>query len=100
MHEILGDYRNFIEVGGRRISHAIDPRSGYPVPDTIASVTVVGPSAMRADAMATALLVAGAEIGYALAVREEVAALFILRRNGEFEEQATPQFAAYLLPEE
>ena len=36
----------------------------------------------------------------ALAVRNEVAALFILRWNGEFEEQATPQFAAYLLPEE
>lgn len=36
----------------------------------------------------------------ALAVRKEVAALFILRWNGEFEEQATPQFAAYLLPEE
>jgi len=35
-----GDYRNFIEIEGRRISHTIDPRTGYPVTHGVASVTV------------------------------------------------------------
>jgi thiamine biosynthesis lipoprotein len=44
--------------GGVRHGHVLDPRTGRPVP-TRASVTVVCPSATRADALSTALLVMG-----------------------------------------
>lgn len=53
-----GDYENFFEVGGRRYCHIIDPKTGYPVSHWVA-VTVTAPSALKADAYATALFVLG-----------------------------------------
>jgi thiamine biosynthesis lipoprotein len=55
-----GDYERFVEIDGERFHHIIDPRSGHPARG-LASVTVVGDSAERADGLATALLVAGPE---------------------------------------
>ncbi len=53
-----GDYERFFIYEGRRYHHIIDPRTGYPVDDTI-MVTVIHPVAAIADAAATALFVAG-----------------------------------------
>ncbi|MEJ2433767.1 MAG: FAD:protein FMN transferase [Pseudolabrys sp.] len=50
-----GDYRNFfVDDNGKRYSHIINPKTGYPVTHQAASVTVVAKSAMEADAWATA----------------------------------------------
>ncbi len=89
-----GDYRDFRIVGGRRISHTIDPRSGAPVTHRLASVCVVDKSTARADAYSTAMMVLGPQEGMALATRLGLAALFIERTaNGEgFTERATPEF--------
>jgi thiamine biosynthesis lipoprotein len=65
-----GDYRDYREINGRRISHTIDPRTGQPVAHGLASVTVVHASVAAADAWATALMVLGPEEGMALARRE------------------------------
>ena len=91
-----GDYRNYRETAdGKRFSHTIDPRTGRPIEHRLASVTVLHPSCMTADAMATALNVLGPEAGYALAEREKVAAFFLVRKaDGTFEEKATPAFEA------
>jgi thiamine biosynthesis lipoprotein len=59
-----GHYRRFVTIGGQRFSHIIDPRSGMPVSDP-ASVTVIAPDALTADALATAITVLGAEAGLA-----------------------------------
>lgn len=56
-----GDYRNFFVADGKRYSHTIDPRTGRPVKHGLASVTVVAPTCMVADAWATALSVLGPE---------------------------------------
>lgn len=90
-----GDYRNFFEHEGVRYSHTIDPATGRPVSHTLASVTVLHPSAMRADALATALLVLGPEAGYRLAERQRIAALFITRVGDDFEDNATPLFEQF-----
>ena len=74
-----GDYRNYLEIDGRFYSHTIDPRTGAPVAHTTGGVTVLAPSAGYADALATALLVLGAEDGLELAERENIAALFLTR---------------------
>ncbi len=99
VHEVSvatsGDYRNYFEQDGRRYSHTIDPRTGRPVNHTLASVTVLSPSAMHADAMATGLMVMGPDAGYALAEREALAVVFIVRTEDGFVSRASPAFARY-----
>ncbi|HAT29559.1 MAG TPA: thiamine biosynthesis protein ApbE [Janthinobacterium sp.] len=76
-----GDYRRFFQRGARRYSHTLDPRSGAPIDNALASVTVVHAECMAADAWSTALTVLGAEAGLALADRLGLAARF-LERDG------------------
>ncbi len=85
-----GDYRNYFEQNGKRYSHTINPRTGKPITHTLASVSVLHPSCMRADALATGFMVLGPEAAYDLAVREDVAAYFIIRSPEGFQEKSTP----------
>ena len=62
-----GDYRQFFERGHRRYGHIMDPRSGYPADSGVASVTVVAPDCLTADALATAIFVMGRDKGLKLA---------------------------------
>jgi thiamine biosynthesis lipoprotein len=74
-----GDYRHWVTVEGRQLSHTMDPRRGAPLLSSPASVTVIAPSCAEADAWATALMVVGPEAGAALAARQGLSALFLLR---------------------
>lgn len=91
-----GDYRNFFEVDGRRYSHSIDPRTGYPVSHDLVSVTVVDASAMTADAWATALTVLGFDEGMAVAKAHGLAVYFIQRQGEGFYSSYTPVFGQFL----
>jgi len=93
-----GDYRNFFDVAGHRFSHELDPRTGRPVANPPASVSVVHPDSTCADAMATALMVLGPTDGYARAQKLHLAALFVTRGQGAFDVHATPEFEKLLLP--
>lgn len=90
-----GDYRHFFEVDGRYYSHTIDPRTGKPVEHNLASVSVVAPSAMQADALATALLVLGRAAGTELALRQDIAAVFIERASLGLKQTVSPAFQRY-----
>lgn len=88
-----GDYRHFVETGGRYVSHHIDPRTGYPVAHRVASVSVVADDCMHADSLGTTMTVLGPEAGIAYATRHGLAVLFILHDEaGGFEERASPAF--------
>ncbi len=87
-----GDYRNYFEVDGQRYSHTIDTRTGKPITHSLASVTVVDDSGYRADALATAFMVMGPEKAIAFALKEQVAALFLLHNDAGVEELTTPAF--------
>jgi thiamine biosynthesis lipoprotein len=88
-----GDYRSFYEAGGQRRSHIVDPRTGRPVTHGLASVTVVSPDAVLADAWATALAVLGFDEGAALAEAEGIAAYLISRLpDGSLATRSTPGF--------
>jgi thiamine biosynthesis lipoprotein len=87
-----GDYQKYREVDGQRITHILDPRTGRPLSHRLASVTVIDPLAVRADAFDTALMVLGTDEGLALATKLNLAALFIERTNDGFTERATPRF--------
>lgn len=87
-----GDYRNFFEQDGRRFSHTIDGRTGYPVEHELASVSVLHPSVALADAWATALTVVGAEKGLAMAEEFNLAAYFIVRTDNGYQQLSSRQF--------
>jgi thiamine biosynthesis lipoprotein len=63
-----GDAEQFVEIGGRRYSHIVDPRTGLGS-TTRALATVIAPRGAIADALATALAVVGAEGAAALLER-------------------------------
>lgn len=70
-----GDHWHAFDHAGRRYSHTIDPRTGEPVHHALASVTVLHPECMQADALATVITVLGPQEGLALAQRLGLAAL-------------------------
>jgi thiamine biosynthesis lipoprotein len=61
-----GDYRNFFEIGGKRYSHVIDPKTGYPVHNGVVSVSIIADTCTFADGLATAVMVLGVEKGLVL----------------------------------
>jgi thiamine biosynthesis lipoprotein len=62
-------------------SHIIDPASGEALPAR-GSVSIIDPSAFRADALSTALYVMGPQRGLAWARAHDVTAIFISERGG------------------
>ena len=74
-----GDYRHWVELDGRVASHTMDPRTGKPLSNALASVTVLADDCMRADAWATVLMVLGEIEGPRLAKTLSMDALFIVR---------------------
>lgn len=74
-----GNYRHFREVCGRTISHTMDPRTGAPLQNEVASVTVLASRCMTADAWATALLVMGVETGLEAARAHGFDVIFVLQ---------------------
>ena len=87
-----GDYRNFYEINGKRYSHTIDPSTGRPVENRVASVTVIHPSCMVSDALATTLAVKGYEQGKRFADEQGYAVLWILRNPDGIEEKLSNHF--------
>ncbi len=57
-----GNYEKYIMFKGKRYSHIINPKTGYPS-SGIVSVTVFAPKAELADALATSVFVMGKEVG-------------------------------------
>ncbi len=60
-----GDYERYFEKDGQRYHHILDPKSGYPA-QGVRQVTITGPNGALADALATAVMVLGANEGLKL----------------------------------
>lgn len=60
-----GNYEKYAFINGRRYSHTIDPKTGFPV-SGIKSVTIIAPSTELADALATPVMVMGIRAGLEL----------------------------------
>ena len=77
-----GEYRNYYDINGRRYSHIISPKTGYPVENKIISVSVLSKECLNADALATALMVMDIEDGINLIEQlDEYESFFILEDN-------------------
>ena len=91
-----GDYRNFFEEDGQRYSHIIDPRTGYPVRNKLASVTVLAADSMIADAYATAFMVLGDEQALDIAKQQNLAVYMLVADGDGFKAVYSDNFASYL----
>lgn len=91
-----GDYRNYFEKNGKRYSHTIDPRIGYPVDHELASVTVIEETAVKADALATAMMVMGPEDSLMLAEKYNIPVYILVKEADGFKVQYSKAFAQYL----
>ncbi|MBU0477460.1 FAD:protein FMN transferase [bacterium] len=78
-----GDYERFFMLNGKRYSHIIDPRTGYPVDNQIVSVSVLSSDCLTCDSLATALTVLGEERGIELIEKlKGIEALIITIKDG------------------
>lgn len=89
-----GDYRNYKTDGEKHYSHVIDPRTGSPTTNRVASVTVIAESCMVADALATAVMVLGPDDGVKLVEKFEGAETMVVVRSGsrEYTDQRSQGF--------
>lgn len=92
-----GNYRQYYENNGQKIVHTIDPRTGYPSTNDIASVTVLASTATVADAFATAFLVAGVEQSMKwINEVDELEAIFICKIDNGFKTQYSSGAEEYI----
>lgn len=91
-----GDYRRYFHHARRRASHTLDPRTGFPIANDVASVTVLAPACMAADALSTALTVMGPDAGLPFAEARGLAARYLLRVGAGLREVHTSAWGAML----
>lgn len=89
-----GSYRNYYEENGKRFSHVIDVKTGYPVTHNLLSVTVLAESASIADGYCTAFLAMGVDKSLELLKKlPKIEAYFISASDSSgFETYATEGF--------
>lgn len=95
-----GNYRRYHETNGKRRSHLLDPRSGYPISNELISVTIVAPDAMTADALDNALMGMGLQQALRfIEKRPALAAHFIYHRtDGSVTDTMSSRFKRLLKP--
>ena len=92
-----GNYRNYYYDGTERRSHTIDPRTGWPVQHSLLSATVVSSTCMRADALATACMVLGADEALDMIDRAEDAACYlIVAQNDSLIALTSPNWSEFI----
>ena len=89
-----GSYRKYYESKGKKISHIIDARTGYPAQNELISVTVFSKDAITADAYDNALMVMGLKKALAFVEnRKDISAHFIYyKKDGSLADTASSRF--------
>lgn len=78
-----GNYERFFEEDGKFYHHIFDYRTGYPVENELASVTIITDLSIRADALSTAVYAMGIEEGLAFVeAQEDLEAIFVTKNKG------------------
>ncbi len=92
-----GNYRNFYEVGGKKYSHTINPKTGFPERSNVLGVTVVAPQCAYADGYATACMVLGLDKGMKMIESlPNVEAAFFYNENEKLATKMSSDFKKYI----
>lgn len=73
-----GNYRHWVEMDGKTLSHTMNPKTGAPLENNLSSVTVLAATCMEADAWATVLLIVGEKAGPKAVTALGIEAIFVL----------------------
>ncbi len=92
-----GGYQRFFDVGGRKYSHIIDPRTARPT-EKVLGATVIAKDATTADALATALCVLDPAEGLALVAATEESDCIIVAADGTA--HTSPHWNSYVVPDD
>lgn len=89
-----GNYRNYRHTATGTVGHTISPLTGRPVTTSTLSATVVAPTAMLADALATACMAMPPDSALLMADRLTGTGIMLVSRsdNGEWEIKTSKQF--------
>jgi thiamine biosynthesis lipoprotein len=89
-----GSYRKYYESKGEKITHLVNPKTGYPHKNELISVTVYAKDAMTADAYDNALMLMGLKEALAFVEkRKDLAAYFVyMNANGNIADTASSDF--------
>ena len=95
-----GNYRRYYESNGQKITHLLNPKTGYSLQNELISVTVYAKDAITADGYDNALMAMGLKKAMAFVEkRKDLAAHFIYRKeNGTIADTMTKRFAVLLKP--
>ena len=74
-----GNYRHWIDMDGKTLSHTMNSKTGAPLENNLASVSVLAATCMDADAWATVFMVLGETAGRQMAEMRGIDAIFVLR---------------------
>ncbi len=94
-----GSSEQYVDIGGRRYSHVIDPATGAGLTHDV-TVTVIAPDGLVADGLDTAISIVGAERGFALLERYPGAAALVVEQHdgAPARVDASPRFLALTRP--
>lgn len=92
---VSGDWRRYFVHDDKTYAHTIDPDTGCPLDNRMAGAVVMDKDCWRADALATALMVMGADRAMAFCAQHGVAALIMVRDGDHVVERLSPLMAAY-----
>lgn len=97
-----GNYFNYRDVGGKRVGHTMDPKTGFPVQDRLLSVFLVADDCTTADAWATAMMASGLERSMVLLrnFRHLQGILFFSDDNGDVKTYISAEIQRMIIAEE
>lgn len=80
-----GNYQKYLMNGKQRISHLIDPKTGYPLKNEMISVTVFAKDAITADGYDNALMAMGVKEALAFVAKKKNMEVYLIyvKNNGE-----------------
>ncbi|MFA5085925.1 MAG: FAD:protein FMN transferase, partial [Candidatus Omnitrophota bacterium] len=77
-----GDYERYFILDGKRYSHIIDPRTGYPIGDNIVSASVITSDSTTSDILATSMCILGEKGFYAIKEFGDIDAVLVMQESG------------------
>ena len=94
-----GNYRNYYEVDGALYGHTINAKTGYPYKSNVLSASIIAPTSMEADALATACMASKLEAGISMieSIPMTEAYLIYTDESGNMKQKYTSGFKDYIL---